>query len=277
MDTIYQTSDGERFKGVTGEIDALDHQRRIDSLGRPDPNYVDHAKNNREEACSNLNKASACVDNGEYEKAIELCNNNMTFLNAVGKSEEVPPKILANAYNTRGVAYDKLGNKEQAIADYKQAVDVDKNQNAKDNLARLGIQYPPSSHDRYGNLITPQPGDDLVEQALEMGIYGDKKKKFKLYEKAANMGNANAQCELAYYYYAGDVVREDIKKYIYWKEKSAEQGHLRAMRDLGIDYRDGEGVNQNFAKAEELFNKAIAGGYSDARKELEKLKKMRGK
>ena len=44
------------------------------------------------------------------------------------------------AYNTRGLAYEKMGDKEQAIADYRKVLEIDpSNQKAKEGLKRLRV------------------------------------------------------------------------------------------------------------------------------------------
>jgi TPR repeat protein len=226
MDTIYQTSDGKEFDSRT---QAGWHQEDLDksSSSRGGPSKPSQSAISRERATDNLNQAVRCANNGEYEKAIELCNNNMSYL-YLGSVINMPENVLANAYNTRGFAYEKLENRDQAIADYKKAVDVDNHESAKNNLARLGIQY---THNFLGKVLTPQPGDDLVDQALTIS-WDDKKKAFKLYEKAANMGNANAQFYLAICFRDGEGVRADRKKAKEWYKKAAAQGHAKAKEQL---------------------------------------------
>ena len=139
MDTIYETSDGKQFNSG---VQAGWHQEELDKSGssRGGQRGIDHSGISRESCTAKLNEAVKCVNNGEYERAIELCSNNMSYryLESVIK---MPDNVLANAYNTRGCAYLRLGNRDQAIADFKKAVDVNNHVDAKDNLDKLGIQY----------------------------------------------------------------------------------------------------------------------------------------
>lgn len=59
-------------------------------------------------------------------------------------------------------------------------------------------------------------------------------KAFELYSKAANMGIAKAQYQVARYYYGyyGDVVKEDKNQAIEWLTKASDQGYYEAMEDL---------------------------------------------
>ncbi|MDR3020250.1 MAG: sel1 repeat family protein [Treponema sp.] len=92
---------------------------------------------------------------------------------------------------------------------------------------------------------------------------------------AAILGDAGAQNTIGYYYTQGEGVPLDEKEAAYWFQKSAEQGHPTGMSNLGECYRDGYGdIEQDFAKAEYLFNKAIAAGEEGAKEELAKLKKI---
>ncbi|GBC05625.1 hypothetical protein RclHR1_06320003 [Rhizophagus clarus] len=60
----------------------------------------------------------------------------------------------------------------------------------------------------------------------------DKKKAFELYQKAANLKSNAAQYILAYMYEYGDGIIKDISKAIYWYEKLAEQGDVNVQKKL---------------------------------------------
>jgi tetratricopeptide (TPR) repeat protein len=144
MPDIYETSDGKQFNT---NAQASWHQEELDrsSSSRGGSSKPSQSAISRERATDNLNQAVRCANNGEYEKAIELCNNNMSYL-YLGSIINMPENVLANAYNTRGHAYRQLGNRDQAIADFKKALDLDyKHEYAKQNLANMGIQYTPNS------------------------------------------------------------------------------------------------------------------------------------
>ena len=57
-------------------------------------------------------------------------------------------------------------------------------------------------------------------------------KAFELYQKAANLGNGNAQYNLALIYESGNGIEKNIDKAIYWYEKSAKQGHQNSQKQL---------------------------------------------
>jgi TPR repeat protein len=62
---------------------------------------------------------------------------------------------------------------------------------------------------------------------------GDNQKAREWYEKAAEQGNADAQCSLGQMYYEGIVVKRDYQKAREWWEKAAEQGDSKAQQRLG--------------------------------------------
>jgi len=56
------------------------------------------------------------------------------------------------------------------------------------------------------------------------------------FKKSAELGNAQAQVELAELYEAGDGVKKDIEQAIQWYEKAAAQDHDEAQLALGLHY-----------------------------------------
>jgi hypothetical protein len=101
--------------------------------------------------------------------------------------------------------------------------------------------------------------------------------------KAAEMGNAKAQAEVAgEYFFGSSNIPKDKAKAVYWWTKAAEQGDAEACWHLGGLYSSGETITQDLERAEELLNKAIAGGNNEAwvkgaKKELKEVEKKLGK
>ena len=54
----------------------------------------------------------------------------------------------------------------------------------------------------------------------------------KLYQKAATLGNIEAQYNLAFMYENGKGIERDMDQAIYWYEKSARSGCIRALFKL---------------------------------------------
>ena len=76
---------------------------------------------------------SDCVQSKDLDRAIRGCTQ------VIERGEREAPKNRAVAYYNRGIAYQKKGDKDQAIADYRKALEINpSDQDAKNNLKRLG-------------------------------------------------------------------------------------------------------------------------------------------
>ncbi len=98
-------------------------------------------------------------------------------------------------------------------------------------------------------------------------------------QKSADLGNADAQYELAESFCTGEWLdgRETVdqtKSFTLYK-KAAEQGHPEAQYELGWAYLKGEGTPVDKAAAEVLFTKSADQGNPGARRALDDL--MSGK
>jgi TPR repeat protein len=74
-------------------------------------------------------------------------------------------------------------------------------------------------------------------------------------------------------YKSGQGVTKDEKKAVYWYTKAAEQGDADAQCNLGNCYFNGEGVAVDYDKAWQLWAVAAEQGQAIARKNLNLLKK----
>lgn len=81
------------------------------------------------------------------------------------------------------------------------------------------------------------------------------KESIKYYQRAAELGNSEAQTII------GEVYSKGMVEYpvswidaVYWFEKSAQQGNLNAIRHLFFCYLNGTGIERNYDKAFSLIN-----------------------
>ncbi len=83
------------------------------------------------------------------------------------------------------------------------------------------------------------------------GVEKNMTKAFELHKQAAQAGNAKAQQRLAYFYYNGWVVSKDVKTAVKYFEQAADNGDPVASLFLGVGYYSGEfeGVKQNYELA----------------------------
>lgn len=113
-------------------------------------------------------------------------------------------------------------------------------------------------------------------QKAEAYYYGEGVKQsyyeaVKWYMKAAEMGHADAQCDLGNCYYYGEGLPENYERSVYWYEKSAEQGNVRALYNLGNSYYYGEGIARNEKLAIAYYDRAASLGSVQAEERLEEL------
>lgn len=91
------------------------------------------------------------------------------------------------------------------------------------------------------------------------------------YRKAATQGNRDAQYNLAVSYAFGEGVSQDLAEAAIWYRRAAEQGHIVSQYSLGISYVYGEGVSQDSEEAAHWFKKAAEQGYARAQVHLGSL------
>ena len=90
----------------------------------------------------------------------------------------------------------------------------------------------------------------------------------KIYRKAAEQGDAAAQCNLGFAYKYGEGVNKDEAEAIKWFKKSAEQGDVDAQNALGFAYWHGEGVTKDDVEAIMWYRKAAEKGDAAAQNAL---------
>lgn len=84
----------------------------------------------------------------------------------------------------------------------------------------------------------------------------DSHKAFSLFQEAARMGDAEAQCCMGCCYRNGYGTVVDYQKARLWYDKSSNNGCIRAMRHIARTYEEGLGVPQSYEKAAEWYLKA---------------------
>ena len=95
-----------------------------------------------------------------------------------------------------------------------------------------------------------------------IGIDKEKEKDLLLSQQSSNPGDIDTRSLLGLLYFE----RKNYQKALYYFKGSAEQGNIISQVYLGEIYQKGAGVQQDYKKAIELYEKAIAQGssYPDA-------------
>ncbi len=104
-------------------------------------------------------------------------------------------------------------------------------------------------------------------------IYGNLKQKkdgasFRVLERHADKGNAEAQFYVATAYLNGWGVKQNFTKGQMWCLKSAEQAYAEAQYTMALLYRHGKGVKPDSAKAVQWYQKSALQGYALAQANL---------
>ena len=94
-----------------------------------------------------------------------------------------------------------------------------------------------------------QSADGLYKAGVMADKAGNATLAFTYYEKAANMGDSNAQFALGVCYDIGRGVEKDESQAANWVEKAAKQGHRDAQYMLSYFYRNGIGVPKDDKQA----------------------------
>ncbi len=110
------------------------------------------------------------------------------------------------------------------------------------------------------------------QEAVRQSGTADLQRVFALYAKAAELGHASAQYNIAMMYANGESVFVDYQQAAYWFGLSARQNFTPAQFRLGEMYYFGNGgLERNLDKAVELLQKAAKGGDADAQMDLAML------
>ena len=83
-------------------------------------------------------------------------------------------------------------------------------------------------------------------------------------KKAAREGNHEAQCRVAFDYFAGIGTKKAPEKAMYWLRESAHQGYPYAQYKIGMAYFDAYGTEEDMHKAFRWFNKSAEQGLPEA-------------
>ena len=118
---------------------------------------------------------------------------------------------------------------------------------------------------------------EMVKIADDAYKTKDYSKAMKWYLKAADKGNAHAQCQIGNMYNSAQGVTADYSTALKWFLKSANQGNTEAQRHIGDLYLAGRGVTHNYSTALQWYNKAVANGDVHALCDIGLMYRCRGK
>ncbi len=121
-----------------------------------------------------------------------------------------------------------------------------------------------------------------MSELYNYGVSAYKKGKYedavRFYTIAAECGHRGAQCNLGYCYQQGQGCEVDVQKAVHYYQKAADQGSGIAELNLAICYLHGTGkLPISYKKANDLLNRALRHGVSEAQEVLDENQKLRKK
>jgi hypothetical protein len=107
----------------------------------------------------------------------------------------------------------------------------------------------------------------------EQGLDQNDVKAAAWFRKAADLGLANAQCQLAGCYYTGRGVAQSVAMAVVWGRKAADQGDAAAQGFVGSTYAEGAvGVKKDLPLGKRFLERSAAQGDEDAVALLKELR-----
>ena len=123
----------------------------------------------------------------------------------------------------------------------------------------------------YESIKTVSSAPNVAELMRQANAYFNNKQygnAVPLYKQAAEQGDADAQNQLGYCYWAGDGIIQDYNQAVQWYRKAANQGNVVAQFNLGVCYSNGYGVTRDYVQAVSWYKKSADQGYADAQRNL---------
>jgi len=180
--------------------------------------------------------------------------------------EPLPDKIPGAKLFNIAIQYEANGLTDEAIKVYTDAI----NQGNLEAAINLGVIFMYRTkieicHAAGLFLYAASKGlscgyRNLAQMYIKKILPGGNEMAAEYYLKAANMGDARAQCNYAIMCKTGKGVKKNTAEAIIWIRKSAENGYYRAQAILGEMYHDGDGVYKDLDASVEWYVKAADNG-----------------
>ncbi|MFN6018112.1 MAG: tetratricopeptide repeat protein [Verrucomicrobiota bacterium] len=123
-------------------------------------------------------------------------------------------------------------------------------------------------------IVKAEQGDALAQHNLGYSYYAgegvekNETEALKWFRKAAKQGLAKAQYNLGGFYQSGTGVEKNETEAVSWYRKASEQGFAKAQFKLGLCHMTGKGVVKNEAEAVRWYRKAAEQGDASAQLNL---------
>ena len=157
---------------------------------------------------------------------------------------------------------DKTANQEDGKAEYKLGEQYFDGKDVPQDYTKAAEWYQKAAE--IGNPNAQYKLGRMYQGYGDEGVPTDIKEAFKWYHIAAKQGLADAQDYLGLMYYNGIGVPQDYAEAAKWFRKAAEQGNVDSQFYLGAIYGYGQGVPQDYTEAAEWYRKAAEQGAAEA-------------
>lgn len=124
----------------------------------------------------------------------------------------------------------------------------------------------------YLGMVCPSEWRTCLYQNTE-GVSQDHFEAVKWFRLAAEQGDAESQCALAFMYEHGFGVRQNYLVALKWIKLAVEQGYIDAQNTLACMYLEGHGVPQDYSTAKKWFGRTCDKGDQFGCAEYAKLNK----
>ncbi len=106
--------------------------------------------------------------------------------------------------------------------------------------------------------------NELFDSGVKQYSEGHYAEALRLFQKAADQGDAQAQYNLGWMYDKGKGVARDSRQAVHWWKKAADQGDAGAQNNLGVMFANGDGVAHDAKRAVYWYQQAANQGHAQA-------------
>ena len=89
------------------------------------------------------------------------------------------------------------------------------------------------------------------------GFEKDKKKAFKCFQKASDMGHTPSKYLLAECYFHGEGCEENMREAFYYYKEASKKNHIKALYKIAICYIEGYGCERDVNKGVSILNSIL--------------------
>jgi TPR repeat protein len=239
-------------------------------------------QNNHYQPMPELHRGVNVSEENDYQPMPEFQTNPYQEMPELQNTSGTNPKTSVGAplgSRSDGLFLDSTTSSIQISNPLMNTNDAVQNPSIDDPHYKNVYHQMPELHDAAWYQKAADQGDAAAQCNLGVmyekgrGVKKDETEAVKWFQKAADQGNAPAQFNLGFMYKTGRGVKKDETEAVKWFQKAADQGVAAAQFNLGVTYEKGYGVKKDETEAVKWFQKAADQGHAKAENLVKKLKK----